>query len=127
SVGTPSGSASAAIPLSQGLTPVTVVVTAADGIAQTTYTVLFDRALTAQQAYLKASNTGASDEFGISVALSGDTLVVCAPLESSNATGVNGNEADNSAAMSGAAYVFVRSGTSWSQQAYLKASNTGSG
>ncbi|MBI2928237.1 MAG: FG-GAP repeat protein [Verrucomicrobia bacterium] len=79
----------------------------------------------AQQAYLKASNTGAHDEFGRSVAVSGDTLVVGANRESSNGTGVNGNQVDNSASGSGAAYVFVRRGTIWSQQAYLKASNTG--
>ncbi|MHC4091383.1 MAG: hypothetical protein ACYSVY_14105, partial [Planctomycetota bacterium] len=78
----------------------------------------------AQQAYLKASNTGEGDQFGNSVAVSGDTVVVGAPDEDSSATGVNGNEADNSAGDSGAAYVFVRSGTSWSQEAYLKASNT---
>jgi hypothetical protein len=36
-------------------------------------------------------------------------------------TGVNGDQSDNSAVQSGAAYVFVRSGTTWSQQAYLKA------
>jgi len=80
-----------------------------------------------QQAYLKASNTQAGDLFGSSVAVSGDTLVVGAHAESSNATGVNGNQANNSAAGSGAAYVFVRSGGVWSQQAYLKASNTGGG
>jgi FG-GAP repeat len=77
-----------------------------------------------QQAYLKASNTGAGDQFGVSVAVSGDTVVVGADLEDSNATGVNGNQADNSASWAGAAYVFVRSGTTWTQQAYLKASNT---
>jgi FG-GAP repeat len=77
-----------------------------------------------QQAYLKASNTGLADYFGIEVALSGDTLVVGARGEDSNATGVNGNQANNSAGASGAAYVFVRSGGVWSQQAYLKASNT---
>ena len=77
-----------------------------------------------QQAYLKASNTEANDVFGISVAVSGDTAVIAAPREASNATGVGGNQADNSAAFSGAAYVFTRSGTAWSQQAYLKASNT---
>ena len=78
-----------------------------------------------QQAYLKASNTGVSDLFGNSVAISGDTLVIGAYTEDSAATGVNGNQADNSAFASGAAYVFVRSGSTWSQQAYLKASNTG--
>jgi hypothetical protein len=77
-----------------------------------------------EQAYLKASNTGAGDCFGWSVAISGDTVVVGAPCEASNATGVNGNQSDNSAAMSGAAYVFTRSGSTWTQEAYLKASNT---
>jgi hypothetical protein len=78
-----------------------------------------------QQAYLKASNTGANDFFGSRVAISGDTIVVAADSEASNATGVNGNQSDNSAIRSGAVYVFVRTGTTWSQQAYLKASNTG--
>jgi len=78
-----------------------------------------------QQAYLKASNTGAGDAFGGSVAVSGDTVVVGARGESSNARGVNGNQSNNSATNSGAAYVFVRNATNWSQQAYLKASNTG--
>jgi hypothetical protein len=80
-----------------------------------------------QQAYLKASNTGAGDNFGYSVAISGDTVVVGAPFEDSNATGVNGNQNNKSATDAGAAYVFVRNGTTWSQQAYLKASNTGAG
>ena len=68
---------------------------------------------------------GRDDSFGSSVAVSGDTVVVGACYEDSNATGVNGNQSNNSATDSGAAYVFVRSGTTWSQQAYLKASNTG--
>jgi carbonic anhydrase/acetyltransferase-like protein (isoleucine patch superfamily) len=78
-----------------------------------------------QQAYLKASNTGASDQFGRSVALSGDTLAVGAYGEDSDATGVNGDQGSNAAFASGAVYVFTRSGGAWSQQAYLKASNTG--
>jgi len=78
-----------------------------------------------QQAYLKASNTEASDNFGSSVALSGDTLAIGAFGEDSAATGVGGDQASNAAADSGAVYVFVRSGTTWTQQAYLKASNTG--
>jgi hypothetical protein len=82
-----------------------------------------------QQAYVKASNTDAGDRFGRGVALSGDgrTLAVTAPSESSSATGVNLNETDNSVTGSGAVYVFVRPAASWSQQAYLKASNTGAG
>ena len=77
--------------------------------------------------YFKASNTGTLDNFGFSVALSsdGNTLAVGAMGESSNATGINGDQTDNSLAGAGAAYVFTRTGTAWSQQAYLKASNTG--
>jgi hypothetical protein len=80
-----------------------------------------------QLAYLKASNTGARDFFGASLAISGDTRVVGANNEDSSATGVDGNQSDNSASNAGAAYVFTRSGGAWSQQAYLKASNTESG
>jgi uncharacterized delta-60 repeat protein len=80
----------------------------------------------AQQAYLKASNTGPGDRFGRSVAVSGDTIAVGAIFEDSKATGVNGNQLDNSMTNSGAVYIFVRSGTNWRQQAYLKASNTDS-
>lgn len=80
-----------------------------------------------QQAYLKASNAQAGDLFGISVAIDGDTIVVGASQEDSAAVGVNGNPANNSATNSGAVYIFTRDGTNWSQQAYLKASNTGAG
>jgi hypothetical protein len=63
-----------------------------------------------QQAYIKGSNTQAYDEFGGSVALSRDgrTLAVGARGEDSAATGVNGNQADNSVDESGAVYVFAR-------------------
>ncbi len=78
-----------------------------------------------QQAYIKASNTDATDFFGRSVALSGDTLAVGAFFESSAATGIGGNESDNSADAAGAVYVFTRDAVGvWSQQAYIKASNT---
>ncbi len=82
-----------------------------------------------QQAYVKASNTGVDDEFGTSVALSadGNTLAVGAFREGSSATGLNDNQDNNSATDSGAVYVFSRSGSTWTQQAYVKASNTGAG
>src|SRR5712692_6289170 len=56
-----------------------------------------------QQAYVKASNAKASDQFGASLALSGDgnTLAVGATGESSSATGINGNQADTSMAGAG--------------------------
>jgi hypothetical protein len=80
-----------------------------------------------QQAYVKASNPGQSDHFGSSVALSrdGNTMAIAAHWEASGATGVNGNQNDNSIPQSGAVYVFTRTGTTWTQQAYIKASNTG--
>jgi hypothetical protein len=73
-----------------------------------------------QQAYLKASQVSADDNFGISVAVSGDTVVVGAYLEDSSTTSINSTP-DEGASAAGAVYVFVRSGTSWTQQAYLKA------
>ena len=73
-----------------------------------------------QQAFLKASNAEAFDEFGTSVALDGDTLVVGAPDESSTA---DGGENNNDAFSAGAVYVFTRSNGIWSQQTFLKASN----
>jgi hypothetical protein len=88
-----------------------------------------------QQAYIKASNTGEpqdGDTFGASIALSddGNTLAVGSPGEDSGSPGINGNQADNSALGAGAVYVFTRSGTTWSQQAYVKSAaprTTGAG
>ncbi|HEY1557261.1 MAG TPA: hypothetical protein VGF94_20635 [Kofleriaceae bacterium] len=88
------------------------------------YVFTFDGAWT-QQVYLKASNADAGDIFGEAVALSadGNTLAVGAPLESSASAGIDGDQGDNSASQAGAVYVFTRSGKTWSQQAYVKASN----
>jgi hypothetical protein len=82
-----------------------------------------------QQAYIKASNTDAEDYFGTSIALSADgsTLAVGAYGESSIATGVNGDQSDNSATNAGAVYLFRFDGTDWFQQAYIKASNSETG
>ena len=79
-----------------------------------------------QQAYVKASNTGDFDTFGNAVALSGDgnTLAVGAPAEASSGTGIDSTP-DESASGAGAAYVYARNGSTWSQQAFVKSSNTG--
>jgi hypothetical protein len=77
-----------------------------------------------QQAYIKPSNTRHAFFFGYTVALDKDTLAVGATGETSTATGINGNQADASAIGAGAVYVFTRAGTTWSQQAYVKSSNT---
>ncbi len=65
----------------------------------------------AQQAYLKPDDADIGDSFGRWVAASGDTVVVGSPGEKST----------------GAAYVFVRTGAGWSQEVYVKASNTDPG
>jgi hypothetical protein len=77
-----------------------------------------------QQAVLQPHNASDTDGFGRSVAISGDTLIVGAPDEDSIANGINLDlGGDNSSTDSGAAYVFVRTGTNWTQQAYIKASD----
>jgi hypothetical protein len=86
-------------------------------------------AVWSQQVYLKASNTGAGDSLGCNgIALSGDgnTLAAGAFLEDGDAIGINGNAANDAAQDSGAAYVFVRRNSAWSQQAYVKAPATAS-
>ena len=69
----------------------------------------------ALQQKLTASDAAVGDHFGYSVALSGDSALVGAPL------------ADGAAIDSGAAYVFTRSGSVWSQQAKLVASDAVAG
>lgn len=91
------------------------------------YVFIRSNGIWAQQSYIKASNSEFGDSFGESVSISADTIVVGARLEDSNETVVDGDESDNSADSAGAAYVFVRNGDIWSQQAYLKASNTDGG
>ena len=68
-----------------------------------------------EQAILRASNAGADDLFGVSVAVAGDTAVVGAYLE-------------DGASNSGAAYVFERNAGgvgNWGETAVLRASNAG--
>lgn len=91
------------------------------------YVFRFDGTEWSQEAYLKASNAEAGDLFGSAVALSGDgrTLVAGARSEDSDDTGINGDHDSNSANDSGAAYVFGFDGVAWTQEAYIKASNTG--
>jgi hypothetical protein len=124
---TVSGVPSDPIPVPFGSKAATVVVTAADGTTTATYTL--DLTGTAQEAYVKASNTTAGLEFGGILALSsdGNTLVVSAENDSSDATGINGDATNDAAPGSGAAHVFTRRGTAWSEQAYIKASNTRAG
>lgn len=76
-----------------------------------------------QQAYIKAPNAEANDDFGRSVALSsdGNTLAVGAPGEDSAATAVGGDEHDNSSTNSGAVFLFQRFNGTWFPGTYIKA------
>ena len=95
-----------------------VTFTASDGVnlatAASTFTLSFQPRwdTTTQQAKLIASDYQASDNFGWSVAISGDTVVVGATLEDPN------NITD-----AGSVYIFTRSGTTWTQQAKIQASD----
>jgi hypothetical protein len=64
-----------------------------------------------QQAKIVASDAAASDQFGFSVGIDGDNIIVGAWYD------------DDDGTSSGSAYVFTRSGTTWSQQAKLTASD----
>jgi hypothetical protein len=68
-----------------------------------------------QQQKLVASDAEADDRFGWSVALDGDTVVVGAPEE------------DTGGSVAGAAYVFTRTGDTWTEQEILYASDAGTG
>jgi hypothetical protein len=87
---------------------------------------VFDGGEWVEQGRVTASNADDGDNFGGSLSLSddGNTLAVGASGEDSSALGVNGDETDNSAESSGAAYLFERQEGVWRQSVYLKASNT---
>lgn len=122
------GGVNANVPITLGDTTITVNVTAEDTLAMMSYEIIVSRANFAQQAYVKASNTGLNDFYAQdNVSLSGDgaTMAVGATGEGSIATGINGDQANNLRIGSGATYVYTRDSTgAWSQQAFIKASNT---
>ena len=78
------------------------------------------------QAVLEADDPSGVINFGRSVCVDGDKILVGSSAERGGATGVNGQPgATPSLHHSGAAYLFERQGTDWSQTAYIKASNAG--
>jgi hypothetical protein len=105
--------------LKLGTNTLRLVVTSQAGVSSQ-YELIVERT-GVQDAYIKARMPSAEDAFGWGLAISGDTLVVGAIYEDSAAGGVNGDQSNDGAADSGAAYVFVRQGDAWVQQAFLKA------
>ncbi len=69
--------------------------------------------ISAEQAKLTASDGAADDYFGFSVAISGDGSTAV----------IGARDDDDRGSISGSAYVFTRSGSSWTQQAKLTASD----
>jgi hypothetical protein len=86
-----------------------------------------------QSAYIKASNAGEGDSFGISIALNnnGTRLAVGALYEDNSAVGIIGDGSEitetDSLSDSGAVYLFNKNENDWTEDAYIKASNTGAG
>jgi hypothetical protein len=78
-----------------------------------------------EQVNIKGLNTEAGDQFGQSVAISGDILIVGANNEDSNTGAIDhpgpSSAGDNdSGNNNGAAYAFLRTAGVWAQEAYLK-------
>jgi len=78
-----------------------------------------------QEAFIKSSNPDKEDWFGSRLTLSGDgnTLAVGAQVEDGGSKGINGDQKNQTAEDSGVIYFFTRTGTTWKQVAYVKASN----
>ncbi|HEY0379001.1 MAG TPA: thrombospondin type 3 repeat-containing protein [Pyrinomonadaceae bacterium] len=76
-----------------------------------------DPLIVSEQAHLIAADVAADDFFGNSIAVSGDTAVVAAFVDDDPVRGAN----------TGSVYVFVRSGSIWTQQQKLTASDAAAG
>ena len=69
----------------------------------------------AQNTELKASDGSSEDQFGFSLAMDGNYVIIGSPYDDDNGAG------------SGSAYIFYYDGASWSQQAKLTANNATAG
>ena len=82
------------------------------GFSSETVTVYqFDGTIWSQETTLTASDESSNDQFGTDVTLQGNAIVVGAPFE------------DDGGSQAGAAYVFRLSGTTWTEEAKLVASD----
>jgi hypothetical protein len=104
------------------------------------YVFVYNGGVWTEQAFIKASNAAPYNSFGVRLALSGDgnTLAVAAYVEDIAAKGVHPptlrpfldvpvldafRDSEHRADESGAVYFYTRTGTTWTQRAYVKASN----
>ncbi len=80
--------------------------------AGSAYVFVYENDMWVEQAKLQAADIAADDQFGVAVAISGDTAIVGALFD------------DDNGSASGSAYVFVRDGNNmWTEQAKLTASD----
>ncbi|MEM7604216.1 MAG: integrin [Myxococcota bacterium] len=79
-----------------------------------------------QTAELRSDNFSPIDNFGVDVDISDDRIAIGAHFESGSGSGIDPVD-DDAAGNSGAVYVFVRTDDGWTQEAYIKASNTDRG
>jgi hypothetical protein len=90
------------------------------------YIFVRDAGVWSAHTYIKGSNNEYEDHFGTSLALSadGNTVAIGSPSEDSSDVGIEGNETLEDAPGSGAAYIYRNDAGTWTQQSYVKASNT---
>jgi uncharacterized protein (TIGR03437 family) len=98
--------------ISVGVSGITAVVGASASAPGSAYVFTSSAGAWSQQGKLTAADAASGDQFGISVSISGATVVAGAPAN---------------AGSQGAAYVFISSGTTWSQQAKLTSADAASG
>lgn len=103
---------------------------AVGGLAETTgedAVYVFSRAGGTWALQIEATSTGSGEGFGRALSLAGDgsRLAIGASGESSSARGVNGNRTGIGSRYSGAAFIFSRDGSAWTQEAFIKATNIG--
>ncbi|MFL0804515.1 MAG: cadherin-like beta sandwich domain-containing protein [Agarilytica sp.] len=109
--------------LDEGITNLSVQVTAGDETTVQTYTMAVTRDAKSELGYdyIKATNTEAGDAFGTAVASDGDYMVIGSPNEDSPSLTDDDASGRTEA---GAAFVLLNSAGVWAHDAYLKANPT---
>ncbi|MFH1223465.1 MAG: cadherin-like beta sandwich domain-containing protein [Pseudomonadota bacterium] len=92
-----------------GTSTLTINCKSPDKKVEKNYVITIIRGLSVEESVITGNDTGNSDNFGTSIAISEDTLVVGAPQGAGTGNGI--------------AYVFTRSGSTWVQEAKLTASD----
>lgn len=87
--------------------------------AGSAYMFFYDGSHWIQQQKIVGSDRAENDQFGSTVAISGDYAIIGAPNESEDALG------ENTLLAAGSAYMYVRNGSNWEQQQKIVATDRG--